>query len=226
MSRSRVVHPAASRGPGVPDFRICRFALSHWILTVITKSGRPAPPVPGSSRTSRARRRRAGWKRSTGTRRGRRSGTGCTAGWAAARLPQGPGPAVDVAADVVRVVALHVDGGPDRSARTRSWNPGANRSICASIGRIRRGESRGNMAVRPEGVLPAGRAGRVEQGRLGEQAVGALGLPARVHFGLTASHLGQGSRRDARCPPAGMPGPATARVRSARVRSCTCPPRT
>ena len=67
-------------------------------------------------------------------------------------------PAVDVAADVVRVVRLAIAAGPcvDR-ARIRSRNPGANRSTCASIRSVMStSDPAGTWQYAHAVVLPAG----------------------------------------------------------------------
>ena len=121
------------------------------------------------------------------------------------------GPAVDVAADVVRVVALHVRGGPDRLGQDQVAEAGREAlDLRLDAGRTcRHGLTRGHVAVGPEGVLPGGRAGRVDHARLGDQAV----RPLR-HAGPRSRRPRCGpprpaSRRGARCPPPGTPGPAT-----------------
>ena len=83
-----------------------------------------------------------------------------------------------------------------------------------------------HVAVRPQRLLPGGRPGRVDHARLGDQAVRALRMPARVHVGLARAPPRRASRRGARCPPPGRPGPATAPDRSAPSRPCRRPART
>ena len=137
------------------------------------------------------------------------------------RLPQRARPAVDVAADVVGVVPLHVGGGLDRPgqdqvaearARTARSAPRSGRT-CPRSSRAARGSTPTACAARPGPgsgrPRPAGRPGRT-----GAPGAGPRPRPPRCAPPRRACRPG------APCPPPGRRRPARAPARSAPSRPC------
>ena len=123
------------------------------------------PRPPAASTRSRGRRRERGWRRG---RAGRR------AGQSLAQVLEAAG---DVAADVVRVLPSSRPGrgrrgrGSARGSRARSARPALD-----ALGHVHR-RPVGHVAVGPGRVPPGGGPGRVGDGLLGQQHVGALRVP-------------------------------------------------
>ena len=98
-----------------------------------------------------------------------------------------PMPAVDVAADVVRVVDLHARRARVRPApRMRSRKPGAKRSTWASMRAVMSTvDPAGHVAIRPGRVLPGRRPRRIPRARTGRTArYGRSAMPAGSDLGL------------------------------------------
>ena len=138
------------------------------------RRARPAHAVDASPR--------AAWTKSRGRAPSPACGRGSSAASAARAICRSVGaPPRDVAPHVVRVLRLGVGGRESSRARaTRSRNPGANRSICDSIGSV----TSYGRAVRARGSRPTAcgrrrRARRVDDAGLHDDAERPLGVATR-----------------------------------------------
>ena len=173
------------------------------------------------SRTCRARRRPVGSMTSTGRSAGwasRTASAGAPAGPSTWR--RSPQAAVDVAADVVRVVGLHLRRPAYRARQHQVAEPRRepldlplDRAGHVHVAPVR------HVAVGPERVLSRGRARRVDEALLGHQHVGPRRAAAAGHHPLGRRHLLERPAEVHRGRARGTPRPATAPARPARSRS-------